>query len=180
MRRQTFLECVTAVLLATLVPWCTGCATGIETTQRTSASPGNGGGELTVRIYETSSKRKNGQETRRKILSELYRTEGGEQRLVREETLPEWSVSDLPPGEYELRVAKWQDKDGRTRTLATARHKKFVVSSGQRTSADVVIYGSRSGWWVLAALAGVVIAVGVSAAEPGSWKYRGSDLGLGH
>lgn len=178
MGRRTSLECVTAVLLAALVPWCTGCATGIQTTQMASASPGNGGGELAVRIYEKSSDRRKGRETRRKIVSELYRTEAGEQRLVREEALPEWSVSGLPPGEYELRVAKWLDKDGHTRSLATAWQKKFAVSSGQKTSADVVIYGSRNGWWVLAALAGVAIVVGVSSVASGSFAAGGLGTGL--
>lgn len=180
MRRQAFLECVTAVLLAALVPWCTGCATGISTFRVASASPGHGGGEVAVKIYETTSDRKKGLEARRRIVSELYRRENGEQRLVREEALPEWSVSGLPPGEYELRVAKWLDKDGQTRSLGTARHQRFVVSSGEKTTADVVVYGSRSGWWLLAAVVGAAIVVGVSAAEAGSWGSEGVALGLGH
>ena len=169
MRRQAGYQYVTAILLVTLAPWCAGCATGIRTTQMTSAVPGKGGGELTVRVYETSSDRRKGLEARKRIVSELYRTEDGEQRLVREATLPEWTASDLPAGEYELRVATWLDRDGHRRSLTTARHAKLVVSAGQRTTVEVVVYGSRNGWYVLGALVGVAIAVGVSAVEAGSW-----------
>jgi hypothetical protein len=158
-----------AALSVGLAFCCAGCATWIQTTQMTSAVPDHGRGELTVRVYETSSDKRRGIETRKKIVSELYRTENGKQRLVREATLPQWSASDLPAGEYELRVATWLDRDGHRRSLAAARHAKFVLPAGRRTTADVIVYGSRSGWYVLGALVGVAIAVGASAVEAGSW-----------
>jgi hypothetical protein len=148
-------------LLATLASWCAGCATEIHLRQSAGVVEGGGGGRLLVRVFENRSDRSRDVSTGRQIVTELYRVEGKAEKPVREEKAPRWSVPDLPPGDYVLRVTTWVDDTGVVQKLPQSQHDEFVIRANETTLADVVLRDPRKAWIGVGIGVGVVVGVAI-------------------
>jgi hypothetical protein len=151
---------VSAALLVALAPWCAGCATEIHLRQSPGAVEGAGGGCLLVRVFDNRSDRKRDVTTHRTIVTELYRVEGKAENLLSEERESRWSVPDMPPGEYVLRVAKWVDEKGVVQKLPHRQDEEFLIRTNETTVADVVLSDPEKAWVKVGI--GVVVVVGLS------------------
>jgi len=151
---------VSMALLATLASWWPGCATEIHLRQSAGVVEGGGGGRLLVRVFENRSDRSRDVSTRRQIVAELSRVEDKAEKLVREEKAPRWSVPDLPPGDYVLRVSRWVDDTGVVQKLPQSQHDEFVIRANETTMADVVLSDPKKAWVRVGIGAAAVVGVG--------------------
>jgi hypothetical protein len=172
MRCQIRNRLVSTVLLVALVPWCAGCATEIHLRQTAGVTEGEGGGRLLVRVFDDRSDRKRDVTTHRTIVTKLYLVEGKAEKLVREEREPRWSVSELPAGEYLLRVGKWANDVGGVKTYQAGHHDHLVIRDNETTVADVVLSDPEKAWVQVAIGAVVVVGVGCYFAyqEMQNWR----------
>ncbi len=72
---------------------------------------------------------------------------------------PTWTVKDLPPGRYRLRVTKRIDDAGNIVALDNPGDKTFEVAAGERTVVTVVLKKVPVFWIVVAALTIVALVV---------------------
>ncbi len=154
---------VSVALLVALAPWCLGCATEVRLQRSAVAAAGDGNGRLLVRVFEDRSERRREVSTHRKVRTELYRVEGKSSKLVRQESDPRWSASDLPPGDYVLQAASWIDDQGNAQALPSKFKKAFAIRANETVMADVVLSDAGKAWgkvavWVAAGVAVVVVA----------------------
>jgi hypothetical protein len=168
MRGQIRNRLVSTVLLVALVPWCTGCATEIHLRQSPGVVEGAGGGRLLVRVFEDRSDRSRDLTTRRTIITELYRVEGKAERLFWDERESRWSLPDIPPGNYVLRVARWVDDAGVIQKLPNSRDHQFLIRADETTVADVVLSDPRNAW--ARVILGTALVVGVSYVVFKEWQ----------
>jgi hypothetical protein len=159
---------VSAALLVALAPWCAGCATEIHLRQSAGVVEGEGGGRLMVRVFENRSDRKHDMTTNKDVVTELYRVEGKAEALVREEKEPRWSVPDLPPGDYVLRVSRLVDERGVVQTPFPGQVETFAIRANEMTVADVVLSDPRNAW--VRVILGTALVVGVSYLEFKDWQ----------
>jgi len=113
---------------------------------------------IEVNVYESLKDRKAGPRTTRIIVSELWRKEHGGKTLVREVREAHWSMADLEPGRYVLRVKRWVDSDGQVQRLPSSDRASFAVAAGEQVRVDVVLRHPRR-----LVTAGVIVAVLVGA-----------------
>jgi len=166
---------VSAALLVTLMPWCVGCATEIRLRQSPGVVEGDGGGRLLVRVFDKRSDRKRDVTTHRTIVTELYLVEGRGEKLIREERESRWSVSELPAGEYLLRVGEWADDVGGVKTYHAGHHDHLVIRANETTVADVVLSDPKKAWLQAGIAAVVVVGVGcvITYQEMQNWHPLG-------
>ncbi|MGD1146852.1 MAG: hypothetical protein ABR961_02735 [Thermoanaerobaculaceae bacterium] len=115
------------------------------------------GGSLEVRVFENRSDLHRDVVSNRKLLTELYRAESRSEEPIRQETVSRWTVSDLVPGRYMLRI-RWSGKTATAGAPSSAQEKPFVVRTGQTTVVDVVVKDARKTWIRVAIGTAVVIA----------------------
>jgi hypothetical protein len=144
---------VSAALLVALAPWLAGCATEIHLLQSPGVAGASGSGRLLVRVFEDRSDRRRNVATLKDVVTELYRVQGGSEKLLRDQREPRWSVADLPPGEYLLRATRCVDEFGVVQTSFHEVELKFAVRAGQTTVADVVLKDPKQAW------VGVLVAI---------------------
>lgn len=94
---------------------------------------------IEVNVYESLKDRKANRHTPRAIVSELWRKEKGGKSLVREAREAHWSVTDLEPGTYVVRVERWVDGSGVEHRLVSSDQDKFAVAAGKNVRVDVVL-----------------------------------------
>lgn len=151
---------VSVTLLVALTPWCLGCATEIHLQRSAVAAAGEGDGRLLVRVFEDRSERRGELNTRLQVVTELYRVEGRSRTLVHQDRGPRWSVSDLPPGNYELQANSWIDDQGNAQALPFKYKRAFVIRANETAMADVVLADAYNGW--VKVVAGAAIVAGAA------------------
>ena len=115
-------------------------------------------GAVTVAVYEKAADREADRHVGFPVLSELLQ-EGKAETLVARSMAATWTVKDLPPGRYRLRVTKRIDDAGNIVALDNQGDKTFDVAAGERTVVTVVLRKVPVFWIVVAAITIVAIVV---------------------
>jgi hypothetical protein len=116
-------------------------------------------GSVAVAVYRKPRDRDAGAPVLFPVLSELQRVEGGSRTTVARSMAPSWSIQDVPPGRYALRVARKIDEHGDVVPLKTPSSREFAVRPGERVEAAVVLEKAPVGLIVLAAVTIVLLVV---------------------
>ena len=160
--RLPLLRRVSHVLLVALAPLALdGCVSigvsraDLPAPPEPSAPPR---GAVTVAVYEKPADREADRHVAFPVLSELLRIEKGE-TLVARSMNATWTVKDLPPGRYRLRVTKRIDDKGDVVALENPGDKVFDVATGERTVVSVVLRKVPVFWIVVAAITIVALIV---------------------
>lgn len=160
--RPPHLRRVAFVLLVALAPLALdGCVSigvsraDLPAPPEPSAPPT---GAVTVAVYEKPADREADRHVVFPVLSELLQ-EGKAETLVARSMAATWTVKDLPPGRYRLRITKRIDDAGNVVALDNPGDKTFEVVAGERTVVTVVLKKVPVIWIVLAVLTIIAIVV---------------------
>ncbi|MEO8587442.1 MAG: hypothetical protein ABI584_14850 [Acidobacteriota bacterium] len=115
-------------------------------------------GAITVQVFERVADREAERRVSYPVLSEIFRAGGG-QDLVARSMHATFTVQDLPPGTYRLRISKRIDEKGDIVALANPADKAFDVIAGERTVVSVVLKKVPVFWIVVAALTVIALVV---------------------
>ncbi len=113
---------------------------------------------MTVAVYEKPADREADRHVAFPVLSELLQ-EGKGETLVARSMAATWTVKDLPPGRYRLRITKRIDDAGNIVALDNPGDKTFEVAAGERTVVTVVLKKVPVFWIVLAVLTVIAIVI---------------------
>lgn len=161
--RRSLLRPVARLLLVALAPLALdGCVSiGVSRTALDSP-PGASAplaGALAVSVFERAGDRDAGRVASFPVLSELSRlTDLGEEGVGRS-MAPAWSLLDLPPGKYRLRVTRRLTAEGDIEALENPGDKTFEVSAGEKTTVSIVLKKVPVFWIVVAALTVVALVI---------------------
>ncbi len=115
-------------------------------------------GAVTVAVYEKAADRDADRHVSFPVLAELLSV-GKTETLVARSMAPTWTVPELPPGRYRLRVTKRIDDAGNVVALDNPGDKSFDVAAGERTVVSVVLKKVPVFWIVVAVLTIVAVIV---------------------
>ncbi len=160
--RPPLLRSVALVVLVALAPLALDGCVSIGVSRADLPAPPEPGapprGAVTVAIYEKPADREADRHVAFPVLSELLR-EGKGETLIARSMNPTWTVPDLPPGRYRLRVTKRIDDHGNVVALDNPGDATFDVTAGERTVVSVVLRKVPVFWIVVAALTVVALIV---------------------
>src|ERR1035438_6497127 len=161
--RRPLLRPVSRLLLVALAPLALdGCVSiGVSRTAL-DFPPGASApltGALTVSVFEKAGDRDAGRVVAFPILSELARVSDSGEEAVGRSMAPAWTLADLPPGKYRLRVTRRLTAEGDIEALENPGDKTFEVSAGGKTTVSVVLKKVPVFWIVLAAVTIVALVV---------------------
>ena len=161
--RAPLLRRVALVLLVALAPLALdGCVSigvsraDLSAPPEPSAPPS---GAVTVAVYEKAADRDADRHVAFPVLAELLKKEGKGEALVARSMAPTWTVKDLPPGRYRLRVTKRIDAQGNVVALDNPGDAAFEVAAGERTVVSVVLKKVPVFWIVVATLTIIALVV---------------------
>ncbi len=156
------LRRVALVLLVALAPLALdGCVSIGVSRADLSAPPEPSApprGAVTVAVYEKPADREADRHVGFPVLSELLHAGAGD-ALVARSMNASWTVQDLPPGRYRLRVTKRIDGNGNIVPLDSPADTTFDVAAGERTVVTVVLKKVPVFWIVVAAITIVALVV---------------------
>ena len=115
-------------------------------------------GAVTVTVYEKVADRDADRHAAYPVLSELFRTDKAE-TLVARSMNATYTVNDLSPGRYRLKIAKRIDERGDVVALSDPADASFDVKAGERTVVSVVLKKVPVFWIVVAAITVVALVV---------------------
>lgn len=115
-------------------------------------------GELRVSIFERPADRDAERLVPYPVFCELLRAEGDGRPVVRS-MAPTWTLPDVPPGRYVLRVTKRLNELGDVEPLSNPAEKKIEIRPAESTAANVVLKKVPVFWIVLGALTVVALIV---------------------
>jgi len=148
MERVPWRHITAGAVLIGLTPWSLGCATRFYVSSESRAVLAEGSGALEVRVFETQFDVSRATVANREITTQLYRCDTHPQTLIRHERATRWTVWQLPPGRYELRVFHHGQQENPDTDVRQAR-KRLTILAGQMAAANVVLEdghpGSRRG-----------------------------------
>ncbi len=161
--RRPLVRPVARILLVALAPLALdGCVSigvshsALEPPPEASAPPT---GALAVSVFERAGDRDAGHVASFPVLSELARVTGSVEEAVGRSMAPAWSLADLPPGKYRLRVTRRLTAEGDIETLENPGDRTFAISAGERTKVSVVLKKVPVFWIVVAALTVVALVI---------------------
>jgi hypothetical protein len=147
------------VLLLTLAPFALDGCVSVGLSRSASEGAGEGAGEVAVDVFRKTGDRDAGTPVSFPVLSELQRVEGAARTTVARSMAASWSIPDVPPGRYVLRVARKIDERGNVVPLKKPFSREFDLKAGERVEATVVLEKVPVGWIVLAAVTVVLLVV---------------------
>jgi hypothetical protein len=116
-------------------------------------------GALSVSVFVKAGDRDAGRVAAFPVLSELARLTGTGEETVGRSMAPAWSLPDLSPGRYRLRVTRRLTPEGDIEPLENPGDKTFEVKAGEKTTLSVVLKKVPVFWIVLAAVTIVALVV---------------------
>lgn len=162
------------VVLAALAPLALdGCVSvGVEKTpvaaEGGAAEAPPASGSVEVLIFEKPGDRDAFRLVPYPVLSEIYREDGPDPRLVGRSMSPMWAIPELPPGEYRIAVTKRITESGDIEALKDPGGTSFRLKPGEKTTLRVVLKKVPTGWIILGAVAAAaLIYFSVRAASSG-------------
>jgi hypothetical protein len=160
---RPFVLPVARILLLALAPLTLdGCVSIGVSRAALEPPPGSSAlltGALAVSVFEKAGDRDAGRVAQFPVLSELSRVTGSGEEAVGRSMAPAWSLSDLPPGKYRLRVTRRLTAEGDIEALENPGDKTFEVSVGGKTTVSVVLKKVPVFWIVVAALTVVALVI---------------------
>jgi hypothetical protein len=161
--RRPLLSPVARLLLVALAPLALDGCVSIGVSRAALDSPPGASapltGALAVSVFEKAGDRDAGHVAAFPVLSELARmTDSGEEAVGRS-MAPAWSLADLPPGKYRLRVTRRLTAEGDIEALENPGDKTFEVSAGGKTTLSVILKKVPVFWIVVAALTIVALVI---------------------
>ena len=161
--RRPVLRPVARLLLVALAPLALdGCVSiGVSRAPLVPppGAPAPQTGALAVSVFEKAGDRDAGRVVPYPVLSELARMTGSGEETVGRSMAPAWSLADLAPGKYRLRVTRRLTPEGDIEALENPGDKTFEVSAGEKTTVAVVQKKVPVFWIVVAALTVVALVV---------------------
>jgi hypothetical protein len=161
--RRPLLRPVARLLLVALGPLALdGCVSIGVSRSRLEAPAGSSAprtGALSVSVFEKAGDRDAGRVVRFPVLSELDRVAGSGEETVGRSMAPAWSLADLPPGKYRLRVTRRLTAEGDIEALENPGDRTFEISAGEKTTVNVVLKKVPVFWIVVAAVTVVALVV---------------------
>ncbi len=161
--RRPLLRPVARLLLVALAPLALDGCVSIGVSRAALDSPPGASapltGALAVSVFEKAGDRDAGRVAAFPVLSELARVTGSGEEAVGRSMAPAWSLADLPPGKYRLRVTRRLTAEGDIETLENPGDKTFEVSAGGKTTLSVVLKKVPVFWIVVAALTIVALVI---------------------
>jgi hypothetical protein len=161
--RRPLLRPVARILLVALAPLALdGCVSiGVS---RSALEPPPGSavpptGALAVSVFEKVGDRDAGHVAAYPVLSELARVTNSGEEAVGRSMAPAWSLADLQPGKYRLRVTRRLTAEGDIEALENPGDKTFEISAGEKTTLSVVLKKVPVFWIVVAALTVVALVI---------------------
>ncbi len=151
---------VARVLLVLAPQLLLGGCTSVRTVSVTSGG-GGGTGSLTVRVFENRAAERSGTVTVRHVIAELWRLDGRNRELLRELQDASWTVAELAPGRYEVRVRRVVSEDGKSVDLASTDRERLDLEAGQTAVVHVVLKHPKRARVAAAVVGGVLAAVGL-------------------
>jgi hypothetical protein len=161
--RSPFLRPVARLLIVALAPLALdGCVSMGVSRAALDSPPGAAApltGALTVSVFEKAGDRDAARVAAFPVLSELARVTGSGEEAVGRSIAPAWTLTDLPPGKYRLRVTRRLTAEGDIEALENPGDKTFEVSAGKKSTVSVVLKKVPVFWIVLAAVTIVALVV---------------------
>ena len=161
--RRFPLRPVARLLLVALAPLaldgCVSIGVSRSALEAPAGSPATRTGSLDVSVFEKAGDRDAGRVAGFPVLSELARVTPSGEETVGRSMAPAWSLADLTPGTYRLRVTRRITPDGDIAALENPGDKTFEVSAGEKTTVSVVLKKVPVFWIVVAALTVVALVV---------------------
>ena len=161
--RPRLRSSIARILLIALAPFALDGCVSIGVSRADLPAPPDPGappsGAVTVAIYERPADREADRHATFPVLSELVRLEKKGETLVARSMNATWTVQDLPPGPYRLRVTKRIDDLGNVVALENPGDKAFDVLAGERAVVSVVLKKVPVFWIVVLALTVVALVV---------------------
>ncbi len=142
MERPTWQHFAAGAVLIALTPWSLGCATRFYVRSESRAAVAEGSGALEVRVFETQSDLRRAPVASRGITTQLYRCDTRPETLIRHERATRWTVWQLTPGRYELRVFHYGRHATAGEDLRQAA-KRLTIVAGQMAAATVILEGAH-------------------------------------
>jgi hypothetical protein len=160
---RPLLRPVARLLLVALAPLALdGCVSiGVSRAALDSApgAPAPPTGALAISVFEKTGDRDAGRVASFPVLSELARVTDSREEPVGRSMAPAWSLADLPPGKYRLRVTRRLTAEGDIEALENPGDKSFDVSAGEKTTVSVVLKKVPVFWIVVATLTVVALVI---------------------
>ena len=160
--RSLPLRPVARLLLVALAPLALDGCVSIGVSRAPLVPPGAPAppaGALAVSVFEKAGDRDAGRVAPFPVLSELARVTGSGEEAVGRSMAPAWSLADVPPGTYRLRVTRRLTPEGDIVALENPGDKTFEVPAGEKTTVSVVLKKVPVFWIVVAALTVVALVV---------------------
>lgn len=161
--RRHLRPSIARILLMALAPFALDGCVSIGVSRADLPAPPEPGapprGAVTVAIYERPADREADRHAAFPALSELVRVEKSGETLVARSMNATWTVQDLPPGRYRLRVTKRIDDLGNVVALGSPGDKAFDVAAGERAVVSVVLRKVPVFWIVVLSLTVVALVV---------------------
>jgi hypothetical protein len=161
--RRNLRSSVARALLIALAPFALDGCVSIGVSRADLPAPPEPGaapaGAVTVAVYDKAADRDADRHVSFPVLSELFRVETKGENLVARSMNATYTVTDLPPGRYRLRVTKRIDDLGNVVALENPGDKAFDVLAGERAVVSVVLRKVPVFWIVVLALTVVALVV---------------------
>ena len=161
--RRPLVRPVARILLVALAPLALdGCVSIGVSRSALEPPPGSSAprtGALEVSVFEKIGDRDAGHVASFPVLSELARVTGSGEETVGRSMAPAWSLADLPPGKYRLRVTRRLTAEGDIEALENPGDKTFEIPAGEKTTLRVVLKKVPVFWIVVAALTVVALVI---------------------
>ncbi|HSB63025.1 MAG TPA: hypothetical protein VLJ18_02620 [Thermoanaerobaculia bacterium] len=161
--RRPLLRPVARILLVAVAPLALdGCVSIGVSHSVLEPPPGQSApptGALAVSVFERAGDRDAGRVASFPVLSELARVTASGEEAVGRSMAPAWSLEDLPPGQYRLRVTRRLTAEGDIVALENPGDRTFEVSAGEKTTVSVVLKKVPVFWIVVAALTVVALVI---------------------
>lgn len=144
---------VAAVALIVYVPVALDGCVSIKLAPRAAAEAADTAGSFRFLAVRKARDRGHADRATRAVLAALFRLEGGEEQVVWRAAGGDWTVRELPPGAYRLRVERVVDEHGNLEEPSGELSQEVTVRSGETVQANVVL--QKTPW-------GLVVAVSVT------------------
>ena len=148
---------ITHVVLIAFATFSLNACVHVEAGTKVTQGEKGTTGVVAVKIYENPTDRKGGVLTARRIVTDLLRKENGNWVPVHHATEAAYTLSDLPPARYDLRVTGTLDEDGKLQQLTNTENETFTLEAGELATVDVTL--KRFPFW---AVGGPALGIGIA------------------
>jgi hypothetical protein len=161
--RFRFRSSVARLLLIAIAPFALDGCVSIGVSRADLPAPPDPGappaGAVTVAVYDKAADRDADRHVAFPVLSDLSRVEKNGEVLIARSMNATYTVTDLPPGRYRIRITKRIDDQGNVVALDNPGDKTFEVAAGERTVVSVVLKKVPVFWIVVAVITIIAVVV---------------------